>query len=120
MAIDRSFYEMGYGKWTAPAIGDRFGAAALVEVLRHLDTAKTKRIFHPDARFVRTIAVRFNRRCARESRGPQKAADGGGAGARRGDGGLAPVRGGQAGRGELTGAATVPSPERASAVAANP
>jgi len=40
VAIDRRFYEMGYRKWTAPAIGDRFGAAALVEVLRSIDTAK--------------------------------------------------------------------------------
>ena len=40
VAIDRRFYEMGYGKWTAPAIGDRFGAAALVEVLRNVETAK--------------------------------------------------------------------------------
>lgn len=40
IAIDRRFYEMGYGRWTAPAIGDRFGAAVLVDVLRHLDTSK--------------------------------------------------------------------------------
>ncbi|MGH9429981.1 MAG: M20/M25/M40 family metallo-hydrolase, partial [Terriglobia bacterium] len=38
--IDRTLYEMGYGKWTAPAVGDRFGDAALVEVLRHLDASK--------------------------------------------------------------------------------
>ena len=40
VVIDRALYEMGYGKWTAPAIGDRFGVAALVEVLRHLDASK--------------------------------------------------------------------------------
>lgn len=37
LAIDRTLYQMGFGKWAAPAIGDRFGAAALVEVLRALD-----------------------------------------------------------------------------------
>jgi len=37
LAIDRTLYQMGFGNWTAPAIGDRFGAAALVEVLRALD-----------------------------------------------------------------------------------
>jgi len=40
LAIDRSLYQMGFGQWTAPAIGDRFGAAALVEVLRSLDAQK--------------------------------------------------------------------------------
>lgn len=40
VAIDRSVYELGYGKWTAPAIGDRFGDAALVELLRGLDPSK--------------------------------------------------------------------------------
>src|SRR5258708_24729 len=42
MAIDRTFYAMGFGKWTAPAIGDRFGAAALIEFLRRVDPAKLK------------------------------------------------------------------------------
>lgn len=40
LAIQRQFFQMGYGAWTAPAIGDRFGAAALLEVLRHLDSSK--------------------------------------------------------------------------------
>lgn len=40
IAIQRTFYEMGDGEWTAPAIGDRFGAAALFEVLRNLDRTK--------------------------------------------------------------------------------
>src|SRR5579872_3668025 len=40
IAIDHHFFEMGFGKWTAPAIGDRFGAAALVDVLRSLDPTK--------------------------------------------------------------------------------
>ena len=40
VAIDRKFYQMGNGEWTAPAIGDRFGAAALLEVIRNLDRTK--------------------------------------------------------------------------------
>jgi putative aminopeptidase FrvX len=42
LAIERTLYQMGFGKWTAPAIGDRFGAAALVEVLRTLDSQKLR------------------------------------------------------------------------------
>jgi putative aminopeptidase FrvX len=42
IVIERRFYEMGFGKWTAPAIGDRFGAAALLEVLRNVDPATVK------------------------------------------------------------------------------
>lgn len=42
VVIERKFYEMGYGKWTAPAIGDRFGAAALLEVLRDVDPTAVK------------------------------------------------------------------------------
>lgn len=42
LAIDRTLYQMGFGKWTAPAIADRFGAAALVEVLRGLDAQKLR------------------------------------------------------------------------------
>jgi putative aminopeptidase FrvX len=42
VAIDRKFYEMGFGKWTAPAIGDRYGAAALLDVLRNVDPANVK------------------------------------------------------------------------------
>src|SRR6185437_4131859 len=42
LAIDRTLYRMGEGNWTAPAIGDRFGAAALVEVLRSLDGQKLR------------------------------------------------------------------------------
>jgi putative aminopeptidase FrvX len=42
VALERNFYEMGFGKWTAPAIGDRFGAAALLEVLRNASPANVK------------------------------------------------------------------------------
>ncbi len=40
LALERTFYEMANNRWTSPAIGDRFGAAALIEVLRRLDPAK--------------------------------------------------------------------------------
>ena len=40
LGIHRALYQMGFGKWTAPAIGDRFAAAALVQVLRSLDAHK--------------------------------------------------------------------------------
>jgi putative aminopeptidase FrvX len=40
VAIDRKLYAMGYGKMGGAAVGDRFGAAALVELLRRLDPAK--------------------------------------------------------------------------------
>ncbi len=40
MAIERQFYGMANGSWTSPAIGDRFGAATLVEVVRHLDAQR--------------------------------------------------------------------------------
>ncbi len=42
LAIDRTLYQMGFGHWTAPAVGDRFGAAALLEVLRSLDRQKLR------------------------------------------------------------------------------
>lgn len=42
LAIDRRFYEMADGRWASAAIGDRFGAAALLQVLRDLDPAKVK------------------------------------------------------------------------------
>jgi putative aminopeptidase FrvX len=42
LAIDRKFCRMGFGKWTAPAIGDRFGAAAVIEILRNLDPTTVK------------------------------------------------------------------------------
>jgi putative aminopeptidase len=42
ISIERHLYEMGYGRMTSPAIGDRFGCAALVEMLQHLDAAKVK------------------------------------------------------------------------------
>jgi len=42
LAIDRHLYEMANGRMTGTAIGDRFGCAALVEMLRHLDAAKVK------------------------------------------------------------------------------
>src|SRR5947209_4753455 len=40
MVIERKFFEMGNATWTSPAIGDRFGAAILLELLRHLDPQK--------------------------------------------------------------------------------
>lgn len=42
LAIERKFYEMGFGKWTAPAIGDRFGAVALIQLLRNIDPVNIK------------------------------------------------------------------------------
>jgi putative aminopeptidase len=40
MVLDRQFFEMANGAWTSAAIGDRFGDAALVELLRQLDPQK--------------------------------------------------------------------------------
>src|SRR5712692_3782861 len=40
VALDRKLYAMGFGKLTAPAIGDRFGCAVLVELLRRIDPTK--------------------------------------------------------------------------------
>src|SRR5437763_8141623 len=42
MVLERQFFEMAGGQWTAAAIGDRFGDAALMEVLRQLDPQKIK------------------------------------------------------------------------------
>ncbi len=42
LAIERHLYEMGYGRMTGAAVGDRFGCAALVEMLRHLDPSKVR------------------------------------------------------------------------------
>lgn len=42
LALDRRFYALGYGKLTGVGIGDRFGAAALVELLRGVDASKIK------------------------------------------------------------------------------
>jgi putative aminopeptidase FrvX len=42
ISIERHLYEMGYGRMTSPAIGDRFGCAALVEMLQHLDASKVR------------------------------------------------------------------------------
>jgi putative aminopeptidase FrvX len=42
LAIDRHLYDMANGRMTATAIGDRFGCAALVEMLRRLDPAKVR------------------------------------------------------------------------------
>jgi len=42
LGLDRQIYAMGFGKLTAPGIGDRFGAAALVELLRRVDASKIK------------------------------------------------------------------------------
>ncbi|HET9399708.1 MAG TPA: hypothetical protein VFO34_02055, partial [Candidatus Acidoferrales bacterium] len=40
--IDRHLYEMGFERMTSPAIGDRFGCAALVEMLRQLNPSQVK------------------------------------------------------------------------------
>src|SRR6266852_3784561 len=40
IALDRKLYAMGFGRMTAPAVGDRFGCAALVELLRRIDPTK--------------------------------------------------------------------------------
>jgi putative aminopeptidase FrvX len=40
VAIDRTLYDMAGGLETSPAIGDRFGDAALVDLLQRLDTSK--------------------------------------------------------------------------------
>ncbi len=40
VALDRTLYQLGSGKLAGMAVGDRFGAAALVEVLRHINPAK--------------------------------------------------------------------------------
>jgi putative aminopeptidase FrvX len=42
ISINRHLYEMAYGRLTSPAIGDRFGSAALVEMLRNLNPANVK------------------------------------------------------------------------------
>lgn len=42
LVIDRTLYQMAGGYWTAPAVGDRFGDAALVEVLRRLNPAQLR------------------------------------------------------------------------------
>jgi len=42
LGLDRQVQAMGFGKLTAPGIGDRFGAAALVELLRRVDASKVK------------------------------------------------------------------------------
>ena len=40
VVLDRTVYDMGSGFETSPAIGDRFGDAALVELLRRIDASK--------------------------------------------------------------------------------
>lgn len=40
LAIERKLYQMANGSWTSAAIGDRFGDAVLVELLRRLDPQK--------------------------------------------------------------------------------
>jgi putative aminopeptidase FrvX len=42
LAIERTLYSLDGKKYASPAIGDRFGAAALLEVLHTLDPAKLK------------------------------------------------------------------------------
>jgi putative aminopeptidase FrvX len=40
LGLDRQVHAMGFGKLTAPGLGDRFGVAALVELLRRVDASK--------------------------------------------------------------------------------
>jgi putative aminopeptidase FrvX len=42
LALDRELYPMAYSKAAATSIGDRFGAAALVEMLTRLDASKLR------------------------------------------------------------------------------
>src|SRR5574337_110474 len=42
VALDRKLYDMGFGRMTAPGVGDRFGCAALVELLRRIDPGKLR------------------------------------------------------------------------------
>ena len=40
--MNRQLGELGYGKMAGASIGDRFGAAALVELLHDIDPSKVK------------------------------------------------------------------------------
>jgi putative aminopeptidase FrvX len=42
VALDRKLYDMGFGQVASPAIGDRFGCAALVELVRRIDPTKLR------------------------------------------------------------------------------
>jgi putative aminopeptidase FrvX len=42
LGLDRQMFSMGFGRLTAPGLGDRFGVAALVELLRRVDASKIK------------------------------------------------------------------------------
>ena len=42
LVMERQMYDMGFGRMTGVGIGDRFGCAALVEMLRHLDASQIK------------------------------------------------------------------------------
>lgn len=42
ISINRRLFELGYGKLAGASVGDRFGAAALVELSRELDPSKVK------------------------------------------------------------------------------
>jgi putative aminopeptidase FrvX len=42
LVIDRTFYELGRSKWAGAAVGDRFGDAVLLALLRNIDPAKLK------------------------------------------------------------------------------
>jgi putative aminopeptidase FrvX len=42
ISINRHLYEMAYGRFTSPAIGDRFGCAAITEMLRNLNPSSVK------------------------------------------------------------------------------
>jgi putative aminopeptidase FrvX len=42
LMLDRTLYHLGGNRMTAPAVGDRFGAAALMDLARKLDSSKVK------------------------------------------------------------------------------
>ncbi len=42
VALDRKLYAMGFGRMTAPSVGDRFGCVALTELLRRIDSRKLR------------------------------------------------------------------------------
>jgi len=42
ISLTHALYPMGFGRLTGVAIGDRFGAAALVDLLQHLDRSKLR------------------------------------------------------------------------------
>lgn len=42
VALDRKLYAMGFGRMAAASVGDRFGCAALVELLRRIDPRRVR------------------------------------------------------------------------------